>query len=118
MTDARQIAADYISAVVNQAYEDLTLEEIETSFQVDTEDAMNILFAVGSMNLIADWDDQACACVHEDEVVLGDPDPTTVYGDDYECCPEREGPWSCTRMAGHSGQHVAGDGYEVCAVWL
>ncbi len=56
----------------------------------------------------------------EDTCKPGDPDPTDDPTDlDYrESCPSRDvvGFW-CTRAVGHSGQHVAGSGEQVVAVW-
>lgn len=56
-----------------------------------------------------DWDPQ-------DVCEVGDPDPTP---DQVEWCG-RNSPhdrWMCTRLPGHSGQHVAGHHKRVEAVW-
>ncbi len=52
----------------------------------------------------------------EDTCKPGDPDPTP--DDDQESCPSRDSVgWWCTRTVGHYGQHVAGTGERVAAVW-
>jgi hypothetical protein len=52
----------------------------------------------------------------EDTCKPGDPDPT-VYDDRKEVCSSRHNGWWCTRTDGHEGQHVAGAGHMVAAVW-
>ena len=62
-----------------------------------------------------------------DHVTIGDPDPTTAanMGAGYHACgftwtDEQSSTltlaWSCTRMLGHQGQHLAGTGQWVVAV--
>ena len=50
-------------------------------------------------------------------IKVGDPDPTNVL--DGLCCDEqKEGRFRCTLAPGHVyPQHIAGDGFTVCAVW-
>ncbi len=59
----------------------------------------------------------------EDTCKPGDPDPTPIQkGYTYDLCinrlaiNRRDGLW-CTRERGHIGQHVAGTGEQVTAVW-
>lgn len=53
-----------------------------------------------------------------DAVKVGDVDPTTILRDmDYDCCPATDGRWSCTREGKHRGNHIAGDGFTVGAVF-
>ena len=48
----------------------------------------------------------------------GDPDPNSPRGGDSSFCGKRDrDDWTCTRDAGHSGQHVAGNGRNVYSVW-
>jgi hypothetical protein len=61
-------------------------------------------------------------------IAVGDPDPTTDPGTAahgyrkcrFEWADETSRtltlPWSCTRQAGHEGQHLAGTGEQVAAV--
>lgn len=53
------------------------------------------------------------------EIQVGDPDPTPRANWDGRRCwrPAPGGGFSCTARAGHNGQHIAGDGTEICAVW-
>ena len=64
---------------------------------------------------------------HEDElkhIAVGDPQPSPVHG--YRVCQfewaEEISPgfvllWHCTRVHGHHGQHVAGTGERIAAVY-
>lgn len=56
--------------------------------------------------------------LNPDTAAIGNPDPTCDVKIADSCANYhlREG-WRCTRAAGHSGQHVAGNGTKVCAVW-
>lgn len=48
----------------------------------------------------------------------GDPDPTPLDMPVTSCCPLMfEDRLFCTRVLGHTGQHVAGNGEVVMAVW-
>lgn len=57
----------------------------------------------------------AAVTSHADSCVPGDPDPTVVEGP--TCCEATDGTHECTRAPGHQGQHVAGTGMRVTAVW-
>lgn len=46
---------------------------------------------------------------------VGADDPTRAV--DGETCDAVGGDFWCTWQKGHAGDHVAGDGDEVCAVW-
>lgn len=117
-TDAREAAATYLCNIIMAAYDNITLEELEEAFEVDMEGAMSILFEIGMASATIYWDGD-CTCADDDlaDVTVGDPDPTTTTEDD-DCCDAESGAWSCTRVADHPGNHIAGDGDEVCAVWL
>lgn len=56
-----------------------------------------------------------------DTSAVGDPDPTGDLATSGDCPAEWQrygrSPWCCTRDAGHRGQHVAGNGSVVVAVW-
>ncbi len=47
----------------------------------------------------------------------GDLDPTWLEDDHQPPCPSRQDGWWCTRVINHDGQHIAGTGEEVGAVW-
>lgn len=111
-TEARAIAADIMADIALQAFEDMELTEIEEALECSVEDAMSILFEMGGMSLAIYWDEP---CEHEIEI--GDPDPSAFLGDEYECCLSTNGAWHCTLEVNHGGNHVGGDGFEVCAVW-
>ncbi len=71
-------------------------------------------------SLVAPEDPEAAGGVSaEDTCKPGDPDPTPEEGD----CPaswadgQPGWPWECTRKREHAGQHVAGAGSQVAAVW-
>ena len=125
VSEARTSAAEYIAGMIEQAYEGTSIQEIQDAFDVNEGDAMSILFELGSANAEIFWTtacgDGDCTCVDDDadmeDYEEGDPDPTLAYGDDYPCCRATNGLWLCTRLSGHSGQHIAGDGVEVCDVW-
>ncbi len=53
----------------------------------------------------------------EDTCKPGDPDPIPYDDRKGVACPSRYAGWWCTRTVGHSGQHVAGTGEQVAAVW-
>jgi hypothetical protein len=56
--------------------------------------------------------------VDENTCKVGDPDPTPGGKDmHHEGCPARLNMFWCTRDPGHQGQHVAGTGVRVVAVW-
>jgi hypothetical protein len=117
--DCREAAAEYFANILMQAYEAVTLDEIQSAFDVELGDAMAILYEMGTASASVFWDDEDdCEC--EDElahVQENDPDPTFAYGDDYTPCSDTDGHWLCTRLADHVGQHIAGDGVTVCGVW-
>lgn len=63
-----------------------------------------------------------------DHVAVGDPDPTSDLGTSsrYQTCHFEWAdetsqnlilPWTCTRKLGHQGQHLAGTGEGVAAVY-
>ena len=56
------------------------------------------------------WQEQAATCA------VGDPDPS-VELEDPLCWARHNGRWCCLLPAGHTTQHVAGDGRTVCHVW-
>ena len=115
---AREAAGDYYTSLLLAAFESVTLDEIEEAFSVDTGEAMAILFEMGQAQVALYWEDEI-----EDELadaLPGDADPTMldIDVDTFDGCYETEGTFRCTREKFHPGQHVAGDGIEVCAVWL
>jgi hypothetical protein len=136
--EAREMAAVFIGYTARGNFDAVTLDDLEKWFDIDQGQAMEVLYQIGSANLSIHF--EGCECGEtepdftvgfddddefgvDDEtwnmVVPGDPDPTPLLAvDDYDCCMGRNGGWGCTRPEGHSGQHVAGDGDEVCAVWL
>jgi len=117
--DYRDAASSFLGEVLLQAFETVTVEEIETAFKVDFEEAMSILFEMGSACVAIYWDEPACTCEDDDplaHVETGDEDPT-LENDDSDVCSQFNGNWLCTRLKDHPGQHIAGDGFEVCAVW-
>lgn len=119
MTKAREIAAEYLNNTLVEAFEALDLDTIQENADCDLEEAMSILFEIGSATVSVMWEDGGCDCCDDDmDVLPGDPDPTIELGEDYTPCAETDGKWMCTREDGHDGMHVAGDGTEVCAVWL
>lgn len=60
---------------------------------------------------------EQCGRSVEDTCDAGDYDATPQRSD--ECCADGVvgAPYLCTRSTGHDGQHVAGDGRRVVAVW-
>lgn len=119
--EAREAAAEFLGNIVISAYDDTSLDEIEGGFGVNTDDAMAILFEIGSATVSVYWDSSECSCADDDplsNVLLGDDDPTVNLPDDRDVCAARDGSWYCTRERSHPGSHIAGDGDEVCAVWL
>lgn len=136
--DAREMAAIFIGYTARGNFDAVTLDDLQKWFELDEGQAMEVLYQIGSATLSIHF--EGCQCgekepdftvgfedddedEYEDDgelwdlISIGDPDPSVLLGEDYDCCLERSGPWSCTRSEGHSGQHIAGDGDEVCAVW-
>jgi len=116
ITPAREAAADYLSEILFQAFESVTLESIEQAFGCDTEEAMSILFEMGTANSAIYWGDIDQFDELAD-ILVGDDDPTEHEDEDGNHCLDHNGTYYCTREGSHPGKHIAGDGYEVCAVW-
>lgn len=137
--NAKEMAAVFIGYTSRGNFDAVTLDDLEKWFEIDTDAAMEVMYQIGAATLSIHFGD--CECDDGDEdvfdvdayvddeddytddgelwdlITVGDPDPSSLLGDDYDCCLARLAAWSCTRTEGHSGQHIAGDGDEVCAVW-
>lgn len=116
-TEAREYAADIIANILIGAYDALGCDELEDWLSIEMEDALSVLFELGGAQIAVYWDsEEADPLVN---VLNGDPDPTFTEIDDetFMCCPAMTGEWFCTRDQGHPGNHIAGDGVQVCAVW-
>jgi hypothetical protein len=116
-TEAREYAADIIANVLIGAYDAMGIDELEEWLSVDMGDAMTILFELGGAQIAVYWDSEDVDPFAE--VQNGDPDPTFGEVDEIEfvCCPAMTGEYYCTRYQGHPGNHIAGDGDQVCAIW-
>lgn len=118
--DAREMAALFIGYSARGTFDAVTPEDLMKWFEIDWGAAMEVLFLIGSATIAVHFDDCTCPEMQDEDpladVKVGDPDP--LPAGDYECCPDRSGPWHCTRYNRHPGNHIAGDGDEVCAVWL
>lgn len=55
--------------------------------------------------------------VENPELVPGLPPDTTRGRWPHLCTARVRSDWACTRIAGHTGRHAAGDGEHVVAVW-
>lgn len=116
--EARTKALEFNAELLEWAWESTTLEDLMEKYETDEGGAMAVMFALGTATVEMHWDvfdfdgDGECECVD-----VGDEDPTLEYADDEACCLAVFPPYSCTRLEGHTGMHIAGDGLEVVAVW-
>lgn len=116
--EAREAAADYLAAVLESAYNNISIDEIEKAYEVEFEDAMSILFEMGGATAAIWWETDECTCEDPlEDVSTGDADPTADLDEDRDVCSATNGSWLCTRESSHPGNHIAGDGDEVCDVW-
>lgn len=92
-------------------------------FDISTEEALAVLYEMGTANLNVSWDDECTCDTDGDEpdpladVKPGDPDPNALNDDDV-CAEWGPDGLMCTRSEFHPGQHIAGNEDEVLAVWL
>lgn len=100
---------------------DMVRQTIGANLGIDLAAALGITQEAASL----DANDREGPSVAEEPTVyrVGDPDPTP--NDWVTPCPARSPDgdlpwdlsWPCCWPAGHAGQHVAGDGSEILAVW-
>ena len=115
--ETRDMAAEVIAKLLTASYEAIDISELSEALNIDLDQALSVLYEVGTANAAIYWDedDEDVSFDPLADVRVGDADPMECADDDDCCAASRF--YMCTRLEGHPGSHIAGDGDDVLDVW-